>query len=166
MLSRRIVRYGDEDARDLVRRKMTTKAFFKSRNQRKMVRSCVGSRRLLVTRHQRVAARRGEHQERHLGILALIQHALHVTVGIKRGSLGAFFDGIEAVHAWWCNAGDVVIALLYFLLLLRGHLLRRCRSERVIIALWRRGLFAITGRQNTRRPSWRLAIIASVYGVT
>jgi hypothetical protein len=37
MLSRRIVRYGDEDARDLVCRKMTTKAFFKSRNQRKMV---------------------------------------------------------------------------------------------------------------------------------
>jgi transposase len=37
MLSRRIVRYVDEDARDLVRRKMTTKAFFKSRNQRKKV---------------------------------------------------------------------------------------------------------------------------------
>jgi Transposase DDE domain len=37
MLSRRIVRYVDEDARDLVRRKMTTQAFFKSRNQRKKV---------------------------------------------------------------------------------------------------------------------------------
>jgi hypothetical protein len=31
--------------------------------------------------------------------------------------------------------GDVVIALLYFLLLLRGHLLRRRRLERVVIAL-------------------------------
>jgi transposase len=37
MLSRRIVRYVDEDARDLARRKMTTKAFFNSRNQRKKV---------------------------------------------------------------------------------------------------------------------------------
>jgi hypothetical protein len=37
MLSRRIVRYVDEDARDLTRRKMTTKTFFKSRNQRKKV---------------------------------------------------------------------------------------------------------------------------------
>jgi transposase len=35
--SRRIVRYVNEDARDLARRKMKTKAFFKSRNQRKKV---------------------------------------------------------------------------------------------------------------------------------
>lgn len=37
MLSRRIVRYMNEDARDLARRKMKTKAFFRSRNQRKKV---------------------------------------------------------------------------------------------------------------------------------
>jgi hypothetical protein len=37
MASRRIVRYVNEDARDLARRKMKTKAFFKSRNQRKKV---------------------------------------------------------------------------------------------------------------------------------
>jgi transposase len=37
MPSRRIVRYVNEDARDLARRKMKTKAFFKSRNQRKKV---------------------------------------------------------------------------------------------------------------------------------
>src|SRR5499425_481101 len=35
--SRRIVRYVNEDARDLARRKMKTKAFFRSRNQRKKV---------------------------------------------------------------------------------------------------------------------------------
>jgi hypothetical protein len=35
MPSRRIVRYVNEDARDLARRKMKTKAFFRSRNQRK-----------------------------------------------------------------------------------------------------------------------------------
>jgi transposase len=35
MPSRRIVRYANEDARDLARRKMKTKAFFRSRNQRK-----------------------------------------------------------------------------------------------------------------------------------
>src|SRR5262245_9815542 len=35
--SRRMVRYMNEDARDLVRRKMKTKAFFRSRNQRKKV---------------------------------------------------------------------------------------------------------------------------------
>jgi transposase len=35
--SRRIVRYMNEDARDLARRKMKTKAFFRSRNQRKKV---------------------------------------------------------------------------------------------------------------------------------
>jgi transposase len=35
--TRRIVRYVDEDARDMARRKMKTKAFFKSRNQRKRV---------------------------------------------------------------------------------------------------------------------------------
>jgi hypothetical protein len=35
--SRRIVRYVNEDARDLARRKMKTKAVFKSRNQRKKV---------------------------------------------------------------------------------------------------------------------------------
>ncbi len=34
---RRIVRYANEDARDLARRKMKTKAFFTSRNQRKKV---------------------------------------------------------------------------------------------------------------------------------
>jgi transposase len=37
MPSRRIVRYVNEDARDLARRKMKTKAFFRSRNQRKKV---------------------------------------------------------------------------------------------------------------------------------
>ncbi len=37
MLSRRIVRYMNEDARDIARRKMKTKAFFQSRNQRKKV---------------------------------------------------------------------------------------------------------------------------------
>jgi transposase len=37
MPSRRIVRYANEDARDLARRKMRTKAFFRSRNQRKKV---------------------------------------------------------------------------------------------------------------------------------
>jgi Transposase DDE domain len=37
MLSRRIVRYLNEDARDLARRKMKTKAFFRSRNQRKKI---------------------------------------------------------------------------------------------------------------------------------
>lgn len=37
MSSRRIVRYMNEDARDLARRKMKTKAFFRSRNQRKRV---------------------------------------------------------------------------------------------------------------------------------
>jgi transposase len=37
MSSRRIVRYVDEDARDLARRKMKTKAFSQSRNQRKKV---------------------------------------------------------------------------------------------------------------------------------
>src|SRR5689334_20649531 len=37
MPSRRIVRYLNEDARDLARRKMKTKAFFRSRNQRKKV---------------------------------------------------------------------------------------------------------------------------------
>src|SRR5262250_2150735 len=37
MLSRRIVRYMNEDARDIARRKMKTKAFFRSRNQRKKV---------------------------------------------------------------------------------------------------------------------------------
>jgi transposase len=37
MPSRRIVRYANEDARDLARRKMETKAFFRSRNQRKKV---------------------------------------------------------------------------------------------------------------------------------
>jgi Transposase DDE domain len=37
MISRRIVRYINEDARDLARRKMKTKAFFRSRNQRKKV---------------------------------------------------------------------------------------------------------------------------------
>jgi hypothetical protein len=37
MPSRRIVRYVNEDARDLARRKMRTKAFFRSRNQRKKV---------------------------------------------------------------------------------------------------------------------------------
>jgi hypothetical protein len=37
MPSRRIVRYVNEDARDLARRKMTTKAFITSRNQRKKV---------------------------------------------------------------------------------------------------------------------------------
>ena len=35
--ARRIVRYVNEDARDLVRRKMKTKAFLQSRNQRKKV---------------------------------------------------------------------------------------------------------------------------------
>jgi transposase len=35
--ARRIVRYMNEDARDLARRKMKTKAFFRSRNQRKKV---------------------------------------------------------------------------------------------------------------------------------
>jgi len=35
--SRRIVRYVNEDARDLARRKMKTKAYLKSRNQRKKV---------------------------------------------------------------------------------------------------------------------------------
>lgn len=35
--TRRIVRYVNEDARDVARRKMKTKAFFKSRNQRKRV---------------------------------------------------------------------------------------------------------------------------------
>ena len=70
-----------------------------------------------------------------LGILALVQHALHVTVGIKRSPRSARFDGIEAVHARWRNVGDVVIALLYSLLLLRAHLWCRLRAERVIIAL-------------------------------
>jgi len=37
MPSRRIVRYVNEDARDLARRKMKTQAFFRSRNQRKKV---------------------------------------------------------------------------------------------------------------------------------
>jgi transposase len=37
MPSRRIVRYANEDARDLARRKMKTKAYCKSRNQRKKV---------------------------------------------------------------------------------------------------------------------------------
>jgi hypothetical protein len=37
MLSRRIVRYMNEDARDIARSKMKTKAFFRSRNQRKKV---------------------------------------------------------------------------------------------------------------------------------
>jgi transposase len=37
LAARRIVRYVHEDARDLVRRKMKTKAFFQSRNQRKKV---------------------------------------------------------------------------------------------------------------------------------
>ena len=37
MPSRRIVRYANEDARDIVRRNMKTKAYFKSRNQRKKV---------------------------------------------------------------------------------------------------------------------------------
>jgi IS5 family transposase len=37
MLSRRIVRYMNEDARDIARRKMKTKAFFRSRNERKKV---------------------------------------------------------------------------------------------------------------------------------
>jgi hypothetical protein len=37
MLSRRIARYVDEDARDLARRKMKTKSFFQPRNQRKKV---------------------------------------------------------------------------------------------------------------------------------
>jgi transposase len=37
MPSRRIVRYVNENARDLARRKMKTKAFFRSRNQRKKV---------------------------------------------------------------------------------------------------------------------------------
>jgi transposase len=37
VIARRIVRYVNEDARDLVRRKMKTKAFLQSRNQRKKV---------------------------------------------------------------------------------------------------------------------------------
>lgn len=37
VIARRIVRYINEDARDLARRKMKTKAFFQSRNQRKRV---------------------------------------------------------------------------------------------------------------------------------
>jgi hypothetical protein len=37
MLSRRIVRYMNEYARDIARSKMKTKAFFRSRNQRKKV---------------------------------------------------------------------------------------------------------------------------------
>jgi hypothetical protein len=37
MTSRRIVRDLDEDARDVARRKMNTKAFLKSRDQRKRV---------------------------------------------------------------------------------------------------------------------------------
>ena len=40
MPCRRIVRYANEDARDVARRKMKTKAFFKSRNQRKKVEMC------------------------------------------------------------------------------------------------------------------------------
>jgi hypothetical protein len=36
-ISRRIVRYMNEEARDFARRKMKTKAFFRSRNQRKKV---------------------------------------------------------------------------------------------------------------------------------
>src|SRR5271165_5579331 len=69
-----------------------------------------------------------------LGILAFLEHALHVTVGIKLNPLSARFDGIEAAHARGRNVGDVVIALLYKLLLLRAHLRLRCGLERVIIA--------------------------------
>jgi hypothetical protein len=47
-----------------------------------------------------------------LGILTLLQHALHVTVGIKLNPISARFNGIEAAHARWRNAGDIVITLL------------------------------------------------------
>jgi Transposase DDE domain len=71
MPARRIVRDVHEDARDVARRKMTTKAFFKSRDQRKRVEMRFAH---LKTHHRferlRLRALSGARDEFHLAAIA------------------------------------------------------------------------------------------------